>query len=197
LLDIIVWLAGIDRAVFIFINSTLANPVTDFIMPILTRDLHLKIVYGAIMLFLLIKGPNRLRWAVLFSAVVVTLTDQTASSLIKPALERLRPCKVMEVHLLVGCGAGFSMPSSHAANLFGQAYFFFGVSRPSARYLIPFAIVVALSRVFVGVHYPADIIVGAALGTILGYLVSKVFHYIAVRTGLKEIGEAKSDGAQD
>ncbi len=60
------------------------------------------------------------------------------------------------------------MPSSHAANLFGQAYFFRSVVPSSAKYLIPLAIVVALSRVFVGVHYPADILIGAALGTLAG-----------------------------
>jgi len=69
--------------------------------------------------------------------------------------------------------------SSHAANLFGQAFFFRKVAPFTGKYLIPLAIVVALSRVFVGVHYPADILVGSALGTLVGLGVSYGFlHYL-------------------
>ena len=178
MLDFILWLDAVDRAVFIFVNSTIANPVTDFIMPFLTKDLHLKIFYGLGLLGILWKGDNRLRFAVIFSLITVTFTDQLSSSLLKPLLGRPRPCHEFEVHLLVGCGGGLSMPSSHAANLFGQAFFFKKIAPISARYLVPLAIVVALSRVFVGVHYPADIIVGAALGTLAGLAVAAVSNKI-------------------
>ncbi|MEW5925434.1 MAG: phosphatase PAP2 family protein, partial [Candidatus Zixiibacteriota bacterium] len=169
MIELIQWLGSIDRSVFFFINTTIANPVTDFIMPLVTTDLHLKIFYGIILAIILWKSDKRLRLAVIASLIVVTISDQLSSAVLKPLFERPRPCWNMEVHLLVGCGSGFSMPSSHAANLFGQAYLFREIARPSAKYLIPLAIVVALSRVFVGVHYPADILVGASLGTIAGW----------------------------
>ncbi len=60
------------------------------------------------------------------------------------------------------------MPSSHAANLFGQAVYFLMIARKSAKYLFPLAVVVALSRVFVGVHYPFDVLVGAFVGAVSG-----------------------------
>jgi membrane-associated phospholipid phosphatase len=175
MIEMIAWLAGVDKAVFIFINMTIANPVTDFIMPIVTLDLHLKIFYVVCIGGLLWRGDRRLRFAVIFSIITLTLTDQIASSIVKPLFERTRPCWDMDVHLLVRCGAGFSMPSSHAANLFGQAYLFKKIAPSSAKFLIPFAILVALSRVFVGVHYPADIIIGAALGTLVGYGMGYLF----------------------
>jgi len=178
MIELIAWLGEIDTVVFLFINSTISNPVTDFVMPLITIDLHLKIFYGTCLVLLLWKGDRRLRFAVLFSLITVTICDQLSSSIIKPLIERPRPCWDMEVHLLVNCGAGFSMPSSHAANLFGQAYFFRTVAPISARYLIPLAIFVALSRVFVGVHYPADILIGAALGTLSGYGVGYLFERI-------------------
>jgi undecaprenyl-diphosphatase len=178
MLDLILWLDGIDKAIFFFINTSLANPVTDFAMPLVTTDLHLKIVYGLGLAFILWRGDKRLRIAIIFSLITVTITDQLASSVLKPMIARPRPCWELEVHLLVGCGSGFAMPSSHAANLFGQAYFFRAVWPKSARYLIPVAITVALSRVFVGVHYPADIVVGAALGTLSGFGVGVVFNRI-------------------
>jgi undecaprenyl-diphosphatase len=168
MLDLIAWLIGIDTAAFHFINFTIANPVTDFVMPLITTDLHLKMFYGLCLALILWRGDRRLRIAIIFSLITVAITDQLSSSVLKPLIARPRPCLEMEVHLLVGCGSGYAMPSSHAANLFGQAYFFRSVAPSSTKYLIPLAIVVALSRVFVGVHYPADIIIGAALGTLAG-----------------------------
>lgn len=176
MLDIVIWLASIDKALFIFVNQGLANPVTDFLMPLITLDLHLKILFGAILLALLWKGDKRLRISVIFSLIVVALSDQASSNFLKPWIERARPCWDMEVNLLVNCGSGFSMPSSHAANLFGQAFLYYVIAPKSKKYLIPLAIVVALSRVFVGVHYPGDILVGAALGTVIGFIVGAVFN---------------------
>lgn len=175
MLEIARWALSLDYAVFKFINQCLANPITDFLMPLVTIDLHLKIFYALCILLLLWKGDRRLRYAVIASIIAVVATDQIASSLLKPLFDRPRPCQSFVVHLLVPCGKGFSFPSSHAANLFGQA-FLFRVIRPSyARYLIPLAVIVALSRVFVGVHYPLDILAGAALGTIIGYALGQGF----------------------
>jgi len=178
MLELIEWLVAIDRGLFFFLNTTIANPVTDFIMPQVTADMHLKIFFGLCLAVILWKGDKRLRLAVIFSLITVTVTDQLSSAVLKPLIERARPCHIMDVHLLVGCGSGFSMPSSHAANLFGQAYFFREVAKPSSKFLIPLAIVVALSRVFVGVHYPADILVGAALGTISGWIVGTGYDFL-------------------
>ena len=184
MLELIAFLEVIDSTLFYFINSTLANPVTDFLMPLVTLDLYLKIFFGIALFLILWKGDRRLRLAVIFSLLTVTLTDQLSSAVIKPLIERPRPCwgmagiGEMQVHLLVNCGSGFSMPSSHAANLFGQAYFFKLIKPSWAKFLIPLAIVVSLSRVIVGVHYPADILIGAALGTLVGYGVGMIFKRI-------------------
>jgi undecaprenyl-diphosphatase len=169
------WLISVDQTLFFFINSSIANPVTDIVMKFVTIDLHLKIFYGTCLVLLLWKGDRRLRIAVILSLLTVTITDQLSSSVLKPLLERPRPCHEFEVHLLVGCGGGRSMPSSHAANLFGQAFLFRKIAPFTGKYLIPLAVVVALSRVFVGVHYPADILVGAALGTLSGLVVAAVY----------------------
>ncbi len=175
MLELIVWLGTIDTALFYFINTTIANPLTDFLMPLVTIDLHLKIFFAVCLVLILWKGDRQLRYAVIFALITVTICDQLSSSVLKPLFARPRPCWNMEVHLLVNCGSGFSMPSSHAVNLFGQAYLFKVIKPSFAKYLIPLAIVVALSRVFVGVHYPGDILVGAALGTLVGFTFGKIF----------------------
>jgi undecaprenyl-diphosphatase len=165
------WLTEIDKALFLFMNMALANPVFDFVMPLLTNDTNLRVLYGLAMVVLLIKGDARVRWLVLVSALVLTATDQTSSSVLKPWIARPRPCHVMEqIHLLVGCGGGRSMPSSHAANALGQAALF-SLATPQVRwYLWAFAGSVAFSRVFVGVHYPGDVLAGTALGIAVGGL---------------------------
>lgn len=172
-------LAAIDRALFHFINITLSNPVTDFMMPLITSDDALRIMYALAMVLILWKGNAPLRWMVLFSGLVLLCTDQTAAGIIKPLVNRPRPCQpdsgVDIVNLLVGCGGGKSMPSAHAANSFGQA-FLFGMRYRGARwYLFGFAALISLSRVFVGVHYPGDIIVGAAIGALYGLIFAGIF----------------------
>jgi len=176
------WLIEIDTALFIFINMTIANPVTDFIMPIFTNDSFLRILYGISIGCLLVFGRKRFIWVVVLSLIVVTLTDQTASAWLKPLFERIRPCKVMEVHLLVNCGAGLSFPSSHATNVFGQALFFGLLYRKYCLYFLIFAALVGISRVFVGVHYPFDVLAGAVIGGIEGGLAAWLLIYLT-RTG--------------
>lgn len=172
------YLNSIDRALFFFMNGQLANPLTDFLMPVITDDMILRVLYGAAMAILLWRGNARLRWLVLFSALTLTATDQIAAHLLKPLIERVRPCHILpDVHLLVGCGGGWAMPSAHAANVFGQALLF-AIAEPKSRwYLLVFASMVALSRVFVGVHYPGDILVGAALGVGIGFMGAKAFGF--------------------
>ncbi|MDH4157126.1 MAG: phosphatase PAP2 family protein [candidate division Zixibacteria bacterium] len=123
------------------------------------------------MILLLIKGDTRLRWLVVFSALALLITDQVSAGLLKPIFARLRPCHTIgQVHLLVNCGGGYAMPSTHAANTVAQAVLFGTCVKQARLYLYAFAALIALSRIFVGVHYPLDVIVGAAIGVIIGFI---------------------------
>lgn len=164
-------LDSIDKAVFLWLNVTAANPVTDLIMPIVTSDLLLRVAYLVAMVALLVRGDRRLRWLVLFSVLVLTATDQASAHVLKPWIARPRPCHegiLANVHLLVPCGGGKAMPSSHAANALGQAFLFALGVRSVRWYLYTFAALVAISRVFVGVHYPGDVLAGALVGGLIG-----------------------------
>jgi undecaprenyl-diphosphatase len=172
-------LAVWDLELFRFINLSLANPVTDALMPVITSGLFLRSLYGLAMLLILWKGDRKLRWVVLVSAITIALTDQISSSLLKNWIERPRPCHIMsDLHLLVNCGAGYAMPSAHAANAFGQAVLFAVIYPKINCYLLSFAFLVALSRVFVGVHYPADILAGACVGSAIGLITAISFRQI-------------------
>lgn len=166
------WLNQIDTALFRFFNGMLANPVTDLVMPIVTNDNLLRGMFAVAVILLLWKGDSRYRWLVLFAGLTVLITDQMSSHVLKPLLARPRPCHTLiDIRLLVPCGGGLSLPSSHAANAFGQAALF-GLAWPKGKWwLVGAASVIALSRIFVGVHYPFDILGGAVVGLLCGGLV--------------------------
>ena len=159
----------LDKALFFFINVTLSNPVTDFTMPIITSDNLLRVMYAVDVVLLLWKGDSKVRWLVLFSGLALLIADQTAAGMLKPLISRPRPCHVLEsINLLVGCGGGRSMPSAHAANSFAQAALFGVYFRKARVWLVVVAALISLSRTFVGVHYPGDLLVGAVLGSVIG-----------------------------
>ena len=157
------FLNGIDVSLFYFINKSLANPACDTVMPFITEVKHWYIFYIFFILWLLIKGGARGRVLVVLLLIFVFAADQS-SNYIKEILGRLRPCKTLpNVNLLVGCAGSFLI-SAFFSKFRGVAY--------------SVALLIGLSRVFVGVHYPFDILVGAFYGVILAYIILYLFRLI-------------------
>ena len=185
------FLYSIDVAVFRFINVTIANPVGDFLWPLITdydRLLPLRILLIGVWLWLLIRGGVRGRTVALLLIPLIFLSDQTSSSIIKGIVNRPRPCHVIDgvqvvqgVHLLVDCGGGKSFPSSHAVNNFAVATLFAFYYRRWKWWFFGWATLVALSRPAVGVHYPSDILAGALIGASLALLLLYVWTTIQRR----------------
>ncbi|MBM4174847.1 MAG: phosphatase PAP2 family protein [Ignavibacteria bacterium] len=166
---------SIDVSIFYFINGTLANPVFDKLMPFITEVKNWYLVYVLLWFIILFKG-GKYRFAMAISMILlITITDQVSSSLLKNLFERVRPCNALpDVHLLAGCTGSYSFPSSHAVNNFAAATFFSFYYKHLKWLLFSVAVIIALSRIFVGVHYPSDVLGGAVIGTILGYLCVKL-----------------------
>ena len=189
------WLYGIDVSLFRFGNETIANPAGDWFFPFITNLRNMIVPYALLVVGLLIFGKKRGAITVLLLIVTITLADQISSFVVKPWIGRLRPCHVLEdVRLLVGCGSGKSFTSSHATNNFALAVLishFYPMARP---WLLLFASLVAFSRVYVGVHYPSDILGGALLGTLIALAVAFLWeqgskylkHLYALRRAARE-----------
>ncbi len=163
-------LQSIDTGIFYFINVTLANPVTDAVMPFITVEKHWYIFYAIMWLYMMIAGGKKGRTVALLVLLLALVSDQLSSNFIKDFVQRTRPCHVLQgVHLLVGCNDSFSFPSSHAVNNFAGA-FFFSHFYPKLKYgLYTGAFLMAISRIFCGVHYFSDILGGAVIGLLIGW----------------------------
>ena len=120
---------------------------------------------------------------IVFVALLITLTDQVSVHLFKDVFLRLRPCHdpsmASFVHIVHDkCGGQFSFVSSHAANYFGIALFLILLLRQRVRNITwPLLLWVAgigYSRIYLGVHYPGDVIGGALLGSFLGYVMARL-----------------------
>jgi undecaprenyl-diphosphatase len=186
-------LLNFDRTVFIFINQQLRNSILDFAMPYV-RDKNFWIpLYVIIVCWLIYKFRFRSLIIVVSAVITLLLTDQFASSIIKPGIKRLRPCNdplfLNNVHLIVDCGSGFSFVSSHAANHFGFAVFFIVLFGKKYNWVTPAAIMwaalVCFAQVYVGLHYPLDVICGAVLGVAIGIITGRFCKTALRKSGIE------------
>lgn len=164
-----------DTAWFYMINLGTRNGFFDLIMPVLSDAKLWRIPLILAALAAIILGNGKARVTVLLAVVVLVLSDQISSHLLKPLISRQRPSHVLEgVRLLMGRGGRYSFPSSHAANVFAVWTLLTARYKRMGLYLLLIPLGVAYSRVYVGVHYPLDVVGGAILGVLCALGVLKV-----------------------
>jgi membrane-associated phospholipid phosphatase len=174
-----------DRWLFEKINSGTANTFFDAAMPFLRNSIHWAPLYLFVIGLVILNFRTRGVWWVVFFMSTVALADMTGTYLFKHVVERIRPCNDPEflshVRLVVKqCAGGYSFISNHAANHFGMAVFFIiTFRRVIGRWVwlaLLWAPLIAYAQVYVGVHYPLDVIGGAALGSVFGGLTGWYFN---------------------
>jgi undecaprenyl-diphosphatase len=167
-------LISLDKAAFHAVNWTFTNPFLDWFMPFVTEKSNFIVVVIAVAALIAIKGNRKDRWGLVLLLVTV-LTSDFVCNILKHALMRVRPCNAIDgVRLLVGCGHSYSLPSGHATNIFAAMVFLTTRYKRYFPVLMTIAIAVSYSRVYVGVHYPLDVITGAALGTIAAIVIAEI-----------------------
>lgn len=172
-------LIQLDKYIFHFINSSLANPITDFIMPIVTSFHYWFPFYILGMIYLLYRYRLKGIYILIILIFSVGLCDFINAQFLKEFFMRVRPCRSLEnVHLLIHCGQGLSFPSNHAVNNFSAAAILSYYFKRKANVFFFFAALVSISRVFVGVHFFGDIFAGAIEGffiaSIILFFISKL-----------------------
>ena len=177
-------LIDFDTYLFGLVNQKASNPFFDLIMPFIRQPLFWLPLYLFIILFAIYNFQKKAAVWIGWLLLTVTTTDIISSHFLKPFFGRLRPCNNTEladnIRLLVDhCGQNGSFTSSHAANHFGIAVFIFiTMEKVWSKYnylFLLWAAVISFAQVYVGVHFPFDVIGGAFLGSIIGFLTAKRF----------------------
>ncbi len=173
-------LEQLDQHLFLFLNS-LNSPFCDGVMHAISGKLIWAPLYLAILIYLGIKYKRKFLIILLFIILAVALADQF-SVLIKNLVQRLRPCHDPRleglVHMVNGeCGGLYSFVSSHATNSFNIALISLLLIRKRwfTISIVVWAMVVGYSRIYLGVHYPGDVICGSILGAIIGWTIYQLY----------------------
>ncbi len=172
-----------DHELFLYLNG-LGTPSWDTFWQYISDKRSAIPIYVCLLVLSYIKyGLKKTTVLVISVALMITVTDQL-SNFFKYGVGRLRPChdpELMDVMRLVKsrCGGKFGYFSAHAANSFALAVFFWNTLKSQLKnvsfVLLIWACLVAYSRVYIGVHFPLDILTGALLGSLFGWLFSKLF----------------------
>jgi len=179
------WLIRLDKYLFVLINSVYTNKYLDAIYPWWRESNTWVPLYVFILSFMFLNFGKRTWPWLAFVLFNILLSDQVSSTLFKNYFMRLRPCAdpmmQFQVRLLLNyCSGGYSFTSSHATNHFGFVVFLTQTLKPFINKfqwpLFLWAGSIAYGQIYVGVHYPFDVIVGALLGCLLGYMVASIYN---------------------
>lgn len=172
-----------DSLLFHLINKTWSHQILDTILiPIRDKNfwIPLYIIIATMMVFIFRKKSI---YIILLCIASFGATDQISASILKPNINRIRPCNDPAfsnsvVLRIDSCGVGKSFPSAHATNTFGFAMILSLIFRKKAGWIAPvsflWAFLISYAQIYVGVHYPTDIIAGAFLGTLISYCLFRI-----------------------
>ncbi len=172
----------IDTYLFYLINVKLATDFLDHFMVWITTRQNWYLPGGVFWVLLMVKGGRTGRVLGVLVIFAILFADQISSGVLKPLTERLRPCKSLEnFRLLVHCGSKYGFPSSHASNAAAVGtLFIIQFRRWTVLWLLLIALI-GISRIYVGVHYPFDVVCGWALGAFVGWGLIRLYRISATR----------------
>lgn len=174
---------ALDLKIFFWVNKTIANPIFDWLMPFITDENHWIFPILILFFYLGVLSGKRGRITLVILILALGITDSISAFVLKPYFARIRPSHILQdsINILVSKGGKWSMPSNHSANMFALAvvisYFYEKIKIPT----FILATSIAFSRVYVGVHYPGDVVVGAFLGYGFAWLVLTLWVILKMR----------------
>jgi membrane-associated phospholipid phosphatase len=178
-----------DFDLFLKIHRGLANPFFDWLMPLMRNRYFWAPLYLFIIIFSIKEYKKKGLLLIAMLLLTFAIGDLVASRVIKPLVGRVRPCNdsglspniIYRVH----CGTGKSFPSAHATNHFAIAVFLISIFYDRWKAILPIGIawaaIISFAQIYVGVHFPVDILAGTLLGILIGWSTSKLFKNIQTR----------------
>lgn len=178
-------LIHIDQIIFQMINNDMSNSIFDAILVPFRHKLFWIPLYIFLISFITVNFRSQAKWIFLFLGLTVLISDTLSSKVIKNNVQRIRPCHVesLDTKILIPCSPGYSFTSSHATNHFAIGTFLFGLfSFTKWRGLFfLWAVIISFAQVYVGAHYPLDILAGGLIGTFIGFT-TFTFYYKTINT---------------
>ena len=161
---------GVDEALFRQIHLVWRHPALDPVFRGLTDPGRLMLPLLLVLLGFLWMQRKRGLLALLVLAATIAVSDQTSAKLLKPVFKRARPSVVVaDSHPFFGARGSYSFPSVHATNAFAAAMVLDAVFPGARLALFGLAALVGYSRVYVGDHWPSDVLAGMLLGSLIGW----------------------------
>jgi undecaprenyl-diphosphatase len=187
-------LYSLDLVIFYFFNHTISTGFLDKFFSIITNVNNWYIAYIILLGISWTKGGTRGKLAVVGVIILIIVTDQTGYRLLKEFFARPRPCDVLsDVLTPLGCTGTYSFPSNHALNNFAAAIFFYKLFPKLKWILFTAATLIAISRVYLGLHYPSDILGGAIIGLVFGYIFTLLVLYLEKYINEKKLKSTNSN----
>lgn len=178
----------LDKQIFLFLNNLHTSMLDDLMW--LASDKLIWIPLYLFFLWLIYRQERKSFWLVLLVILMMIVVSDQSANLFKNSVMRLRPTNdpslkgmVLTVNGYTGGKYGFY--SGHASNSFVVAVFIVSLLRKGRKFLVPicfgFALLVSYSRIYLGVHYPGDVLAGAIAGSLIALVFVRVYHYLKSR----------------
>ena len=171
-----------DTKLFLLLNSAIANPVFDVIYPIFDEQNNWIIPGLVVAAFFIRRERKKALIALGLLVLVILIADPLCARIIKPLVGRLRPCHpdvlVEGGRFLKGHRASLSFPSCHAMNMYAGAMLITLLYPKNGSWLLAIAALRGYARIYLGVHYPSDVLAGAVFGMLVALGVYFVYRSI-------------------
>lgn len=183
---------SIDLVLFQRIHSDMKNEIFDWILPYVRNKMTWFPLYAYLVYHLYQKFNKRMILICIGVLCTIALSDILCAQVLKNVFQRIRPCHLFLTEKWFNdfglCSSTYSFPSCHASNHMAFSSFIWYFFRRRLRFLFfVWVVLIGFSQIYIGVHYPSDVLGGMIIGLILGTLTFRLYNLILIRMNIKQV----------